>query len=73
MVEYEDDEGGWGEAGDMEEDEGWNGNEGSHWSAVDVLPVSDDKGFRCVESKEVSKKVMERVEEMQDLYAMDLN
>ena len=66
----EEDADGWGK----EDDEGW-GNENSEAYDYDMnveLPDADDgKNYRVMDGEAINNQVLERVEELIDLYAME--
>ena len=71
---------GWDDGDEEEEqyEEGWGeaqdeNNDDSYYAGDTVTPVIDDKGFRFVKSLEVSRQVVARIEQLQDLYALDLD
>ena len=65
---------GWGEDDDGE-DWGESGDTGGHeYAAADVADiVTNDKGYFIVKSQETRKQVLAKIEELQELYEMDLD
>ena len=65
---------GWG-VDDDGEDWGESGDTGGHeYAAADMADiVTNDKGYFIVKSQETRKQVLAKIEELQELYEMDLN
>ena len=74
----EEDWGDWGDAAEGSDGEGGtiidtSGAAGFQPSSDIIVSLGNEKGFRCIESSEVSKQVVRRIQELQDLYEMDLD
>ena len=70
---YQDGEGGW----DDEDDWGENADEEGQVYVAEPVEMDpqffDDKGFKVVKSQEVSKQVLAKIDDLKDLYEIDLD